>query len=429
MAFITGSDHLLPIAILRMFQNAIVHGMCDFTPFAVAGYGMLCTALGTMNEAIDYGEKAIQLSEKLDSQICIPSTYAIYHSTLKPWCSPLVESMEPLMKAYTIGVGLGEVHFAAICTSISASAGFHCAVPLKVYTDDLKGFCDQIKVLKQETIWALIIPYWSAAMDLAGAGSREDRMAAHDLVDRLFTGDTGSSSDELGLIWRNHHMIAYIVAYMFNNYEAARSSRRKMDPRCKAPKGTHFMIHFELLFSGLLDYALYRKTGSWLALRRATGKTRQMRRLANEGAVNCEGMSLLLRAELETRQRSIEPAKRLYEESMKSFSKSGFLHLQAIANERLAEFLKRRKQPILLWKSYLRRSIKCYAEWGASAKVNQVTEEYDMPARYSMGCTPCKILTLQDEPGNRFAPISQDHTKEEDFISSDFSSAMLTKKV
>jgi hypothetical protein len=312
---------------------------------------------------------------------------------------------------------------------VSVCVGFHCAVPLEVYTENLKNFCDQIKLRKQESAWAIIVPYWSAAMVLAGAGSREERELARDRVFHLsFNDHTGSYVDELGLIWYNHHMIAYIVAYIFNDYETAVASRAKMNERSKVPKGTHFMIHFELLFSGLLDFAIYRKTRSWIALKRATRKTREMQRLSKGGAVNCEGMSLLLQAELKTRQRSVEPAIRLYEASMECFSKSGFRHLQAIANERLAEFLKRRKVPSLLWQSYLCASIKHYAEWGASAKVNKVTEDYDMPARYSMGGTPCPILTIQDKPGH-CGPILPDHTNEAELMSTDFSSAMLTKKV
>ena len=429
MTFITVQDNLLSAAILRMIQNAITYGKCDFTPFAIASYGMVCTALGTMQEAIKYGEAAMQLCVKRESEICIPSGYAIFYSTLKPWRSPLVESIDPLMKAYRIGVGLGEVHFAAICAATSVCLGFHCAVPLDIYTEDLKNFCDQIKLRKQESVWAIIVPYWSAAMVLAGAGSREVRELARDRVFNLsFNDHTGSYVDELGLIWYNHHMIAYIVAYIFNDYESALASRKKMIERSRKPKGTHFMIHFELLFSGLLDFALYRKTGSLIALQRATRKTRKMQRLSRRGATNCEGMSLLLQAELKTRQRRPEPVIGLYEASMESFSKSGFRHLQAIANERLVEFLKGRKMPMLFWQSYLRASIRHYADWGASAKVNKVTEEYDMPARYSMGGTPCPILTIQDKPGHS-KPITPYHANESELISTDFSSAMLTKKV
>lgn len=425
IAVVTVNDRLLPVAILRMFQNAMTHGMCDFTPFAMAGFGVLCTVLGNREEAIDYGEKAMQLCEKMESQICIPSTYAIFYSTLTPLRSPVVESIEPLMKAYRIGVGIGEVQHAAMCMSISASGGFYGAVPLKVYTEDLTDCCGQIKMLKQESILALIVPYWSAAMDLARAGK-----GARDLGERLFTDDAGSSGDELALIWWNHHMMAYIVAYIFNDYEAARVSRIKMNMHCETPRGTHFMVHFELLFSGLLDYALHRKTGSRIALRRAACRTRQMQRLSKkQGAVHCEGMSLLLRAELNTRRRRVEQAIRLYEESAKSFSKSAFLHLEAIAYERLAEFLKRRNRPAALWQHFVRLSIKHYAEWGASAKVNQLKEEYDMPAKYSMGGTPCPIITIQDESAYRFASITPVHTKEEEFVSTDISSELLTTKV
>jgi len=428
MAFNTIDDCLLEAAILLMLQNAIMHGMCDYTAFAIAGYGMLCAARSTMDEALDYGVKAIQLSEKMECQICIPSTYAIVFSTLRHWNNPLKESIEPLRRAYGIGVGAGEPQFAAACLAISAGAGFHCAVPLSVYTRDLKEFSDQAKSLRQENNWALIVPYWSAAMQLAGAGSRSNRKAARDLVDRLFP-DSTKRDDGHGIVWRNHHMVTYIVAYIFQDLKAAVASRKKMDEPCKPPKSTHFMVSFELLFSGLLDYAIHRKTGSWIAFRRASKKTRQMKKLFKKGAINCEGMSVLLRAEKKARGRRIEPAKSLYDECIKSFSTSGFLHLQAIANERLAELLRTRKAPASLWQPYLRDAIKCYANWGASAKVNQVTEDYGMPARYSMGGTPCPILTIQDAPGYCGRSLILDRSKEAEIVTAEFSSDFLGDNV
>lgn len=432
MAFLTGGDSLLLVAILRMFQNTIAFGTCDFAPFAIVGFGMLCTVLGTMDDAIKYGDLAIQLCKKMETQVCIPSTYAIFYSTIQTWYSPLVDSINPLTEAYRIGVGIGEVHFAAICTSVSAGIGFHCGVPLQRYTEDLKSSCDQIRLLKQESVWALLAPYWSAAMNLAGAGSREDRKIARDVVDRMF-GDSASANTGgiPRLAWRNHHMISYIVSFLFNDYESAKTSRIKMDQMSRAPKGTHFMIHLELFFSGLLDYSLYQETKKRGHFRRAVRKTKQMRTISRKGAVNCKGMSLLLEAESRSRLRSIEPAKKLFEEAMKSFSGSGFIHFEAIANERLAEFLRTRNCPTLQWQSYLRVAIKHYADWGAAAKVNQITRKFDMPARYSMNCTPCPIITIQDERVRHFAPtLINGHVTEKELMSTDFiSSEMLTKKI
>jgi len=197
---------------------------------------------------------------------------------------------------------------------------------------------------------------------------------------------------------------------------------------CKnGPKGAHFMVAFEMLFSGLLDFALYHSKRSWSAFRRAKTATKYMLKLKNAGAVNCFGMCMLLQAELKATGRNVEATKRLFEDAIKSFAASGFIHLQAIANERLADFMKRRNKPPLVWQSYLRAATKLYAEWGAAAKVSQLVNDHRMPARFSMGETPCPVISIHGEQIKRFAPI-RGHIKEEDFMSSDFiSSDMLTK--
>jgi len=416
------------MAILKMFQNALAFGNCDLTPFSIAGYGMLCTFLGSCDEAAKYGRLAIQLCEKMESNICIPSTYAIVYSTLHHLRSPLLEGIEPLLKAYRVGVANGEVQYAATSTAISVSMGFCCALPLKSYTEDVKNVCDQLKLLKQECTWSLVVPYWRAAVDLTGAGSGEDWTIARDVFDNLVAQDKIAQDGQIGLMWRNYHMVTYIVSYIFNNFDAASQKRKTMNERSKqGPKSTHFMVYFEMFFSGLLDFALYRKRRRWAELHRARAITKTFQRLVKEGAVNCMGMSLLLQAELASLGRNVEAAKRLYEESIKSFAASGFIHLQAIANERLADFLKLKNKPPLVWQSHLRTATKLYAEWGAGAKVSQLINVHRMPARYSMGDTPCPIISIRGEKIERFAPI-RGHIKEEEFISSDFiSSDMLTK--
>lgn len=418
------NDKIIPIAILNMFQNALLFGSCDLTPFAIAGYGMLCTFLGTFDEAAYYGRLAMQLCETMDSKICVPSTCVIVYSTLHHLRSPLLEGIEPLLKAYRVGVGNGEVQYAATCTAISVSMGFCCALPLKSYTEDVKNVCDQLKLLKQESTWALVVPYWRAAMDLSGVTSREEWTIARDIFDNILADNKAAQESQIALMWRNYHMIAYIVAYIFNDYESAYQNRKIMVQRSKhGPKSTHFMVHVEMFFSCLLDIALYRNKKSWAAFRRAKTATKRMHKLAKGGAVNCVGMSLLLQAELKATGRSIEAAKRLYEESMKSFAASGFIHLQAIANERLADYLRRRNKQA---QSYLRAATKLYAEWGAAGKVSQLVNVHRMPARYSMGDT-CPIISIHGEQIKRFGPI-RGHIKEEEFMSSDFiSSDMLTK--
>jgi predicted ATPase len=425
------NDQMLPMAILRMFQNALIYGACDSTPCSIAGYGSLCAAMGTFDEAVNYGNLAIQMCERMGSEICIPSTYSIVYSTLHHVRNPLLEGIEPLLKGYRCGVGNGEVQYAASCAAISASMGFHCALPLKAYTEDLKSVCDQLKLLKQESSWALVIPYWRAAMNLSGTGSRDDRaMTQHSGLSQFSADNAGSVDGQNGEMVRIYHMVGYIVLYIFNDFEGASRTREKMHTKTW-PKCSHFMGFFELCFSGLLDFALYREKGSWSALRRAKAVTKSMGKLVKEGAVNCNGMNLLLLAELKSLTRNVEECKRLYEAAMKSFSASGFFHLQAIANERLAEYMKKRNKPALTWQAYLRVATKLYAEWGAAAKVSQLIEVHQMPARFSIGETPCPVITIHGEQIRRFAPI-EGHIKEEEFLSSDFissdfiSSEMLT---
>lgn len=427
MTFNAINNQLFPMVIMRMVTLALVHGACDYTPFAIAGYGTLCSVLGSLDDAFSYGQMAIKLCEGMKNQVSIPGTYVLVHSVLEHIRKPLLTSIEPLLLAYRVGVSHGEVQYAATCAAASSGIGLHCALPLKAYTEDLKNVCDQLKLLRQENMWALVVPYWQAALDLSGSGTEEERRKARDIFENYSAEMSGTTSaGQVGLMWRNYHMVSYVVCYIFNDFQSAKEMRGEMWRKYDVgPKSLHFMIFFELFFSGLLDVAIYRQKGSWSAWRRARAATKKIQRYVKNGLCNCLGMWLLLKAELHSlRRRHFDTTKRLYEDSMAAFAASGFIHFQAIANERAADYFKGQGKPRRMWQAYLRSSTQLYAEWGAGAKVSQLIEVHRMPARFSMGDTPCPVITIRGEKTKRFTPIEA-NIAEEDFMGSDFISSDL----
>jgi len=433
MLFCAMNNELAAIAILRMVQNTLCYGSCDFAPFSIAGYGMLCTAFGSFEEANFYGEQALSMCQKMESKVGMSAAYILVFAILHHLRSPLREGLQPLMEGYSSGLKVGEVQTAANCAAVCASMGFHCALPLKSYMDDLRSTCDRLKHNKQDFNWTIILPYWLAAASLTGASLKEESATAEtNVFNHMLTDTVNYPNGQLGVMWRNFHLIAYVVSYIFCDYEQAHARRLEMVKKCKeGPRSAHFMVFFAECFSALLDIALYRRKKRWFWIVRAKLQARWMRKMVKNGAVNCIGMDLLLRAELKSlKPRRVQAAKLLYEAAIESFAESGFTHLQAIAYERLAEMLKSVDKAGSDWQHYLRQATKLYAEWGAASKVNRLVEVHRMPARYSMGQTPCPVITINGERLGRSSPMREHGEEGDDLISSDFiSSEMLTKKM
>jgi predicted ATPase len=418
LTFHSTENSLSPIVVLRMVRNSIYNGLCNYTPFAIAGYGMLLTVMGSIKEAFNYGSLAMALCRRLKNDICMPGTYLVVFSFLDHLRNPLLGGVEYLLKGYQVGVGNGEVQFAATCMAASAGIGFQCALPLKTYAEDLKNVCVQLKLLKQDLVWSLVAPYWLCALKLCGEATEEQRLTYGNVFgEKNFLNSTGIPETESGLPWHSYYMVSYIVSYIFNNCDSAYEARKDMRRRNNGgPQGLYFIVYLEVFFSGLLDFAHYRKTRKWKSWRQAKQAIRTLARYVKNGIFNCHGMLLLLEAELQSFGRNFNATKKLYDDATKNFSAAGFLHFHAIANERAAEYMLEKKRPCW-FETYIRTAAKAYGEWGAVAKVQQLVKKHRLRATFATAEKPA-VIRIHNE-GSPFVTLIEGHITEELYISSD----------
>jgi len=404
-----GTDELLlPLAILRMMQNTIQHGACEYTAFAVAGYGMLCAKGGDTAKAARYGDLALSLIKQEKYGNSKPGTYLMIYSHLHHLRHPLRDGLEPLLQGYKAGIEQGEMQFASTCMVASAAIGFHCALPLKSYAEDLRNVCDQLKLLKQDLVLSLVVPYYQSAIRLSASRGR----IAHDAMNVLKQSNIAES--DKGLARHTHFLMSFISFYILNDIPASYQARKELHKK-GGHKGMHFLNYLEVFFSGLLAFARYRQSKSWKAWRQARRSLKTMAKYVNDGMMNCNGMLLLLCAEYRSLRWKRRATKEYYDKAIQCFGGGGFVHFQAIASERAAEYMQNQGSSPDVVDAYVRQSTRFYSEWGAMAKVHQLMKTHQIP---STDAPKSGTLPSECEDSNRFTPI-QGHIEEEQFISSE----------
>jgi predicted ATPase len=103
---------------LRMMRLTLKFGLCNFSPYVFATFGMLLAAIGEHEEGYEFGRVALQLHDHLeDSRACIASTTAVVESCLTHLRKPLYDSLAPMLESHQIGMQTGEIEFAALCLS------------------------------------------------------------------------------------------------------------------------------------------------------------------------------------------------------------------------------------------------------------------------------------------------------------------------
>ena len=101
-----------------------------------------------------------------------------------------------------------------------------------------------------------------------------------------------------------------------------------------------------------------------------------MRKLALNSDWNYTNKLELLEAEQQSLRDNYRNASKLYDASIASARRSGFIHEQGLAAEKAGFHYERRGDVCNAWK-YLNQARECYEEWGSSMKVDMIQAKLD----------------------------------------------------
>jgi hypothetical protein len=149
---------------------------------------------------------------------------------------------------------------------------------------------------------------------------------------------------------RNLHLTKMVLLYIFGELEAADFSRQVWEEGTGV-EGTHFMIYFIVLFSGLTCLGLARKYPK--KRRRYLSPVRRyikkMEGLVKCGAVNATLILRFLRAEKLSLDYDgdLADVKKAFDETISLAARTGSRLIKALACESLGKYMLERKEPVL----------------------------------------------------------------------------------
>jgi hypothetical protein len=155
---------------------------------------------------------------------------------------------------------------------------------------------------------------------------------------------------------RNLHLTKMVLLYIFGELEAADLSRQVWEEGTGV-EGTHFMIYFIVLFSGLTCLGLARrypkKRRHYLSpVRRYIKK---MEKLVKDGDVNATLILRFLRAEKLALSGDLPDVKKAFDETISLAGRTGFRLIKALACERMGNYMLERREPMLA-SDYMRQA-------------------------------------------------------------------------
>uniref|UniRef100_A0A7S0KXE6 Anaphase-promoting complex subunit 5 n=1 Tax=Asterionellopsis glacialis TaxID=33640 RepID=A0A7S0KXE6_9STRA len=353
--------HLFFFSLSNCIQ--VRHGQCAVSAYGFQVFAALCCAIGKQSECCRYAHLGLKVLERYQIQEWTPRVFTMAYGVNLFLTQPLETLSDPLIHAHQVGLGTGDFEFAMVAAYIHSLLTFFLGKPLLKVEKVISHYLLLMTEYKQDQYFNVTTPMLQAVENLAGrskdpivlTGNVMNQGAALQIINE----SKDQSFEVIFSFWRLY------LAYMFHNYELA--SEMAITSR---PTAFIYGLH-QCLFDGLTAVAIGQTSKRWEKRKciKSAEKSLKKAKKVTQSQHTAMNKIFLLKAEIALLKSGMDSALPLYELSIELAKSSGFVHEEALANERAGLALLHLNTEDSFGFSFLQNAIKLYEDWGAHAKV------------------------------------------------------------
>lgn len=367
------NDHRVALPVLTSLKWTEKYGYNDHSSTTLANVGMmLIVVLSDIHGGAAYGEQALALQHQCRSRSSEARAAFTVYSTQFAWSKPLQSNLPHLFRAYECGFETGDIESAGLSIFEYMEFRFVLGYPLQQMRDDHRLYSNQMKDLKRDQTWTIIRLQYQAISNLMSDKPHTE------LHGRILSADELEGCQGIPILKAlSAYFKGYLLVYFGKYEEYARIiSKEGPDALAKAMPGTP-RIYWDMFLKGVACFAAYQSTGKRAYAKLGNGFLRKLRKFQDNGCPNVHCYIPVLEAEVAVMKGKPLDAIKLYESTIAVFARGGMIQNAALVSERLAYVY---ALPVASdeeeRKFRLQEAQRYWRDWGATAKVNQMEEEY-----------------------------------------------------
>ncbi|MBD2516064.1 AAA family ATPase [Nostoc sp. FACHB-973] len=379
--------------ILTQLNFCIKYGNPPHAAYIYSTYGMLlCSLKKDINNGYKFGKLALNILKKFNTPKLEAFVIQMHYGQIWHWKQPLTSIIahKKLIHGFKTGIDTGENEFASYAAINYCLIKFLCGHSLEDVHRDYQKYSKSIKTLKQQFGIYSIEIFHRLAIKLLNINN----------VNNLFIGNSQKEEEEHIKTWiqNNSEWLIFFVyfaktvySYFFKDYNDAFVNGINAEKFVKASSSylTAPQHNFYSSLSYLAHYHNCDVKQQKELIYQVDKNQENLKIWANYCPANFQHKYALIEAEKTRSLKQNWQAEELYEQAIQGAKKYQFIHEEAIAYERAAEFyLSIGREEISQF--YLKNAHHCYAQWGATAKVKNLEAEY-----------PQLLVNVNSQTGNK----------------------------
>lgn len=356
-----------------LFQQVTFHmtklcltGYHPLSGVAFSSYGITLCARGDVERGAAFGELALSLTDRYQERRYLARLMHVVNCHIRPYWMHYGQTLSSLHQAISIGYENGDLNFAGHASMFFCTGSFFRGAALDTVAAHFADHSPRLASLHLDFDLEFIKPWHQLVDQLRKPAAYTGQLSGAIFDDNAFA--QLEQAENKMLPFAAYSARAY-MNYLFNEPDAALADVLKAEKYAAIMESlVHF--HQHLFISALVWLAWGRKHAAHgeQSLRQANEHLAKLKVLARHAACNIENKIQFIEAEMAQTRGDLAAAMSCYDTAITLAQQAGFVHEEAMANERAADFycaLGRKRAA----EGYLRETRDLYEGWGAIAKI------------------------------------------------------------
>ncbi|MGP1383213.1 MAG: diguanylate cyclase domain-containing protein [Thainema sp.] len=362
---------------LQMSLLSLKHGNAPASAVAYLGLGRFLGEYHRDSIArYDLGKLALALVEKFNYQPLLCKTHFLFGGFINHWTRHSRTDIHHLRMAYQAGVEHGDLNWACYANNVMGMRSFSLGLPLPQLEQMAQQHLNYAQQVKEQYTPCFFVTTRQLAHCLMG-----NTLSPCSLSDAEFDAEQHyqTLAAHPGLVgplnW--YTVTQTFIHYLHGECDRALEFARQSDATIYAAIGLVRVVEHTFYYALCLAavYPSLEETEQKKCWSQLQDHVQQLQRWAKDCPDNYDHKWRLVQAEIAQLCGRSAQAQQRYEQAIESAHQHGFIHYEALANERLAHHYTQRGNQVIA-RAYLAEARYAYLQWGAIAKVKALETEY-----------------------------------------------------
>jgi len=370
-------EHLSSLVVCRLVSLSLEYGSSDASCYGYVWLAFLAgPRFGNYRDGYRFGQLGYDLVEKRGLTRYQARTYLCVGALVMPWTKHPASGRELIRRAFDAAYRAGDLAFAGYSFHTSITISLASGTPLaevQLEAENGLAFSSQAQLGLANGICGSQLALIRSLRGLTAAFGRLD----HEGYSERDTERHLASDRNLGLVEFFYSVRKLQARFLAGDHSAAVSAamnaQRLLWNAAANFETAEFQLYGALAHAAACEYAADDQRPQHLEA--LAGHHKQLEVWAQHNPVTFESRAAIIAAEIARIEGHVLEAQDLYEKAVRSAHTQGFVHIEAIANERAGCFYAARGFEKIAT-TYLREARSCYLHWGADGKVRQLEQLY-----------------------------------------------------